>query len=314
MFTTRRNFLKTVVAGTAGAQAGLEPKLLKATLPASFISTLPQKGERVFIGPEYWANRLQDWRISKGRIECVDKQPASPMRTLHLLTHRLGDFAESFTLSVRTGVIDAGAIAADAATGFLIGAGGSSMDYRAAALIHHQPGPGGGLFAGCHANGQTFFRDFATPQPKGENNPPIKNAPGEITLELLARPHGDNSELTLVVRDSTGSELSRNSQHFPSAKLTGNVALVSHPGTGSEAAGFWFQDWRGECAPVEARQNRTCGPLLSALYTVNDLVLKLTAQLAPIGFEESRKAELQIKIGRAWKTIQTADVNPSGWV
>jgi hypothetical protein len=35
----------------------------------------------------------------------------------------------------------AGATAADAASGFLAGAGGASMDHRAAALIHHQPGP-----------------------------------------------------------------------------------------------------------------------------------------------------------------------------
>jgi hypothetical protein len=38
----------------------------------------------------------------------------------------------------------------------------------------------------------------------------------------------------------------------------------------------------------------------------------------PVGVQESRTAELQIKVGRgqgrAWKTVQTAEINPSGWV
>jgi hypothetical protein len=314
MSTTRRNFVKTVVAGTAGATAALASQGLRAGAQSSFSSALPPDVERVFVGPEYWANRLQDWRISQGRIECVDKRPESPMRTLHLLTHRLGASDAGFTLNVRTGLIDAGAAAADAAAGFLIGAGGAEMDYRAAALIHHQPGPGGGLFAGCDARGQVFFRDFTGPQPKSASGSPIKDAPGEIRLELIARPSGAESELTLVARDASGRELSRRVQSFPGAKLTGNVALVSHPGTTSNSARFWFREWQIRGDRVEAQPARTCGPILSALYTVHNKTLKLTAQLMPVGLQESRTAELQIKQGRAWKTVQTAEINPFGWV
>lgn len=79
-------------------------------------------------------------------------------------------------------------------------------DYRAAALIHHQPGPGGGVFAGCDAGGQVFFRDFEKPQPKPANGQPIKDTPGDITLELTAKPLGDVSEMTLIERDNRGRE------------------------------------------------------------------------------------------------------------
>ena len=64
----------------------------------------------------------------------------------------------------------------------------------------------------------------------------------------------------------------------------------------------------------EANPLGVCGPILGALYTVHKATLKLTAQLAPVGLQESREAELQIKQGRAWKTIRTATINPSGWV
>lgn len=311
MSTTRRKFLKTAVVGTASTATALAAQGNRNDGAASFRGAIPPNTERVFIGPEYWANRLQDWRLSQGRIECVDKRPESLMRTLHLLTHRLGNDAAEFRLQVRTGLLDAAGAAADAATGFLIGAGGATMDYRAAALIHHQPGPGGGLFAGCDANGKAFFRDFTTLSPRSANATPMQDAPREITLELSGDAKG---ELTLIARDSAGRELSRAQQSFAHDKLTGNVALVSHPGTGANAARFWFQDWRVSGARVTAHPERACGPIISALYTVHNRTLKLTAQLLPVGLQESRTAELQTKQGRAWKTVQTADLNPSGWV
>jgi PhoD-like phosphatase len=313
MTTTRRKFLKTAAAGAAGAAAGSTIPMRQVRGASSFAGVFLPNTERVFIGPEYWANRLQDWRLSGGRIECVESRPASPMRTLHLLTRRLGVASVGFTISVRTEALAANA-AADAATGFLIGAGGATMDYRAAALIHHQPGPGGGLFAGCDAKGQVFFHDFEKPQPKIANGPPLKDARSEIALELTASPRGDVSELTLIARDNSGRELSRRSQEFPNAKLTGNVALVSHPGSGEYAARFRFRDWRLSGERVEANTSGVCGPILGAFYTVHNGTLKLTAQMAPVGLRESRAAELQIKQGRVWKTIGAATINPSGWV
>jgi alkaline phosphatase D len=310
MTTSRRKFLKTAAAGAAGAAAGIATPVRQAAA-GSFTSAFPPNIERVFVGPEYWANRLQDWRLSDGRVECVERRPNSPMRTLHLLTYRLGATSTGFAISVSTGPLG-GSAAEDAATGFLIGAGGTAMDYRAAALIHHQPGPGGGAFAGCDARGQVFFRDFEKPQPKPASGPPIKDAPSEIVLELTARPRGDVSELTLIARDKGGRELSRQSQEFPNAKLAGNVALVSHPGAGDSA--FWFREWRLSGERAEANPSGLCGPILGALYTVHNGTLKLTAQMAPVGLQESRTAELQIKQGRGWRTVGTATINPSGWV
>ncbi|MDX2031163.1 MAG: alkaline phosphatase D family protein [Blastocatellia bacterium] len=312
MSTTRRSFIKTAVAGTAGATTALAAQGGRGRNASGFRSALPTNVERVFVGPEFWANRLQDWRLKQGRIECVDKRPESPMRALHLLTHRLGNAAAAFTMRTRTGLLDEGAAAAaDAATGFLLGAGGATMDYRAAALIHQQPGPGGGLFAGCDANGQVFFREFTTAAPRPQNARAIQNAPREITLELAGAPGG---ELTLTARDAAGRELSRARQSFPQDRLAGNVALVSHPGTGANAARFWFQDWQVSGDRVTAHPERVCGPILSALYTVHDRTLKLTAQMMPVGLQENRTAELQIKQGRGWRTVQTTEIDPAGWV
>jgi PhoD-like phosphatase len=314
MKTTRRRFLKTVVAGTAGATVGIDPAKLHASTTVSFTAVWPNKVERTFVGPEYWANRLQDWRVRDGRAECVDKRPVSPHRTLHLLTHRLSDRSAGFEISLSTGLVDAGTPTSDAASGILIGAGGTSMDYRAAALIHHQPGPGGGVFAGCDASGQVFLRDFESPAPKVEMAKVIDQAPAELRLQLIATPLGDVSELTLIARDGKEPERSRAIQKFPSVKLSGNIALVSHPGTGPNTASFWFRDWRVSGDRIEANPDRACGPIISTMYTLSRGGLKLTAQLFPVGAQESQTADLQIKRGGGWKTFATAKINPSGWV
>jgi len=74
----------------------------------TFQSAWPEDVERVWIGPEYWANRLQDWRITAGRLECVTGKESLPMRTVHLLTRRLGEDEGDLVMSVHTGLVEAG--------------------------------------------------------------------------------------------------------------------------------------------------------------------------------------------------------------
>ena len=149
--------LLVVLAVTVGGAQG-----------ADFSGSWRNVADRVWVGPEYWANRLQDWRVSNGRLECVEGRASKPMRAVHLLTHTLAERPGAFDLTVRTGLIkeEGTAVPQSAATGFLIGAGGG-LDCRAAALIHHSWGPNAGLFAGIDANGFLFVQDFSSSDAKG---------------------------------------------------------------------------------------------------------------------------------------------------
>jgi len=67
--------------------------------------------------------------------------------------------------------------------------------------------------------------------------------------------------------------------------------------------------------PAAHRQNRPEIPAVArrdvicfAYYTVNKSVLKLTAQLYPLQYGESREVKLDIKDADAWKTIATSRV------
>ena len=46
-----------------------------------------EKLNRVWIGAEYWANPLQDWRLKNDRLECA---VSGGNRNIFLLTHHAG--------------------------------------------------------------------------------------------------------------------------------------------------------------------------------------------------------------------------------
>ena len=85
---TRRRF----IAGSASlAATSVVAPLVRGNLlqsGAEFHSRWDACHDRVWLGPEYWANPLQDWRIAGGRIECTN---AAPDRNVHVLTRQLGD-------------------------------------------------------------------------------------------------------------------------------------------------------------------------------------------------------------------------------
>ncbi len=63
----------------------------------SFTSKWSDWPDMNWAGPEYWGNRLQDWRLKDGKLECLVK---GRNRTLHCLTTQLSSHAESFETSV----------------------------------------------------------------------------------------------------------------------------------------------------------------------------------------------------------------------
>jgi hypothetical protein len=320
---------------------------------AEFESRWPKRGGRTWVGVHYWANRLQDWRIHDGRLECLEASANKPMRTVHLLTHRLAERNGEVTLSVRTGLIDpinkTEGAAVNAAAGFLIGAGGPTMDYRAAALVHHNPGPGGGLFVGVGAYGGVVLHDFEEPLPMepphrpgtplapNQQTPIAKNLPADVTLRVTLKPVGGQYELVAETRDTkTGQWRDRLTVvKVASRKVVGNVALVSHPGGDQKSDRFWFRDWTGERkafekwsgatgrfwfrdwkvsgSKVEADDSRKLGPVISTQYTLHRGTLKLTAQLFPVGPQDGRNVQLQTRQGESWRTVAKAPVITPGF-
>src|SRR5687768_7843307 len=215
---TRRRF----IAGSASAAASsMVARLLGAHAPqsaAEFRSRWETCPDRIWLGPEYWANPLQDWQIANGRIECTN---AAPDRNVHVLTRQLGERTGTLDMSVRIGRLGSGSGTAEA-VGFRIGAQGTVADYRNNLIF------GRGLDAGINADGSLFVGDVRSP----------KAVPREETeLRLTAQPNGDRYTVTLTARSFGGSELGAAAKKdVRPGDLIGNIALVCNFGGAQTAA------------------------------------------------------------------------------
>ena len=267
----------------------------------SFKSDLPENISRMWIGPEYWANRLQDWELRNGKFVCVESSATKPMRTVHLLPLYVGKINEAFATSVTLGVASGNKeLSTDTWGGFLVGAGLGEIDHRGAALIHHGPGKGGGIIAGINGQGKLIFQDMTRegyPQLPfeviSEQAVPLdKNS--ELLFELSYLPVGDQGELILKVSDKISNAVGKiRMSDVASEMLTGNVALVSHPGNENDKASYWFKDWKVSGPRISKNPDEFFGPVLSCYYTLNEKILKLTVQFPVLGDDDPTSVFLE---------------------
>ncbi len=298
---------------------------------------VPESTERVWVGPDFYANRLQDWRISGGRIESVEGSRAKPMRTLHLLTRSLAPGEGSFHVQVRTGPIAPGPAHEDTWSGFLIGVGGPDVDYRISALSHHWPSTDGGLIVAVDGTGRLVVRDnsehhgYTGPNP----NIPLEHWPlleptdtevrGELGTDVIVSAtwlrDADGGEYGLDVwaRDGETEELLvlATYRDLPAHQLTGNIALVSHrsPAAADGAAaagapGYWFRDLEVSGSKVARHDERRFGPVMGTMYTLSRGTLKMTAQLGPLGAGDEPVAHLEVQRDGAWTRVATGEIQP----
>lgn len=298
----------------------------------SFVADFTHSPDRVWIGPEYYANRMLDWELRDGRLQAVEGRQAKPMRTVHLLTRWLADEEGGLIMTVRTGTISEPDHVTDSTwTGFLIGAGGSETDYRISALVHHWPAPGGGLFAGVDGTGRLIVRDNENPDANRAARadftpadwPLIEPSSGEGSLEsirefglrAMAAPGESGYDLVLETFIPATDEIISHAVYpgLDAKYFTGNVALVSHGSPSADGAAWWFDDWTVEGSKVRADEARAFGPVLGVQYTLSEGTLKMTAQMGPLGADDSQVAELQVADGEGWITVARGELNTNGY-
>jgi hypothetical protein len=257
-------------------------------------------------GPEYWGNRLQDWRIVSGQVECL---LAGRHRTLHCLTHRLGSARAPFETQVTVTRAPRPATATEteiaraaSLIGFRIGAKGPHDDFRSAAVY------GTGLDVGLTGDG-TLRIGARTGTDRVDGTGPIR-------LRVSATPDGTAYRLTLTATDArTGRTLGTlRDDAVPASDVTGTVALLSHvdvtePNTAAVATAR-FSAWHLAGEKVVHDGAATFGPVCFAQYTLHRGVLKFTAQLAPIEAIAGHQVLLEVHDGRAWRTIGRPTVDP----
>ncbi|MDO8540510.1 MAG: alkaline phosphatase D family protein [Opitutaceae bacterium] len=304
---TRRRFLsQSVTLALGSCVAAKVPAASAAARGAEFRSGWPRCPDRVWLGSEYWANPMQDWRVASGRVECTN--PAGD-RNVHLLVRELASTAGTIDVRVRLGRVAAKSLAGPGSAGFRIGIQGPLSDSRNRLIS------GRGLDAGVTGKGSLFIGD-----PAGAGAKTINLDTESMELRLSAAPDGAEYTMTLVAFGADENELGRVTQRVPAARLTGNIALVNNFGAsapgggggggkkGKAAAGqpggkFWFADWSAGGTKVTAHPERAFGPILFSQYTLSGGVMKLAAQMPPLGAADTPTVRLQVQRGAGWTDV-----------
>lgn len=265
--------------------------------------------DRVWAGSSFWANRLEDWNVKDGRIETVVTNINLPLRTLHILPVHIDEKEGNMEIRVRTGLVNQGdEISSGSLTGILLGAGGSNLDYKAASLIHHTSAPNAGILIGVTGSGKLHIKENAAIPKEDLADFGIPAFIRDCILKINVSPEENNTyQINIKLIDAQNNQMidEFSLSDIQDNLIQGNIALVSHPGSGKKPANFWFREISIAGDKIEVNQENCFGPIAFSMYTLSDSILKVSAQMLPLGGKDQNSVELQIFRNSNWETIGT---------
>lgn len=302
---TRRTALKLFAASSVVSASACQNSLQSPPLN-THTDNWGNTFDRTWLGGEYWANPMEDWRVVGGAAEC---QVSGGQRSVHSLTHQLKQPTSGFKIAAHLQRLGDGLN--DGGGGFRLGAKSELNEYRSNCFVQE------GFDVGV-LGGELIMGD--------ERHALQSEIQGEIELQLLAQPSttkADHVELTLAAYSVDGDELGRLSTTVPRERLIGNVAVISNFTLGEDqncGTRYRFRNWLLEGAAFDVNQQRKFGPILWAMYTLSDsrtsegFVMKMSALTGPMGEQDSHKVELQIKEQEAWRSVGQEQLDRDAWV
>ncbi|XQW84018.1 alkaline phosphatase D family protein [Thalassotalea piscium] len=316
---SRRSVLKFVAASAAvtGISSCVSLSHEKAT-PTVKKGIIPVKDnwantyDRVWLGGEFWANPMEDWRVNNGGAECLSR---GGNRSIHSLTHQLADFTKNFEVSVIVRRLENHA--KDGGAGIRLGAKSELNEVKSNCFIQN------GYDMGIINNNLVLGNQHISLSDSIDRQ--------DVLLHLVAEPQLGAVLLKLTAKLVATDKILAVLNHLvPSDELEGNIALVSnfaipaveyqHQSEADLGCRYRFSNWvmQGEAFLVD--ESQIFGPLLWSMYSLSDsrsdegFVMKLSAYVGPIGLKDSQDVELQIQKDNQWLSLATEKINHDGWI
>jgi alkaline phosphatase D len=281
----------------------------------SFQSIWHQEQDRIWVGEDFWANPMEDWRIEDGILECVR---TGGNRNVQSLVAQIKDGNGEFELRLEFGLLETGK--AGGTAGFRLGIQSEFEDYL------HRVFHGKGIDAGISTDGHMFIGRVG---PYSGNPVPKENLEHLVLVLKGTSTPADQYTLTLSAIDPKSNNTIRSvkKEGVPSVQLSGNIALVNNHHTPARRSGkstsnpqgfpgtsarFGFHHFSGKGNRIVVKKDQRFGPILFAQYTLSRNILKLTAQFPPLGKDANPEARLEIKSGKgnSFSAIAASLVDP----
>ncbi|MCX2832358.1 alkaline phosphatase D family protein [Microbulbifer thermotolerans] len=318
---SRRDALKLaagMAAGVVGCTSTTNNTQRNQTnnLTKKFSDSWDQTHDRIWVGGEYWANPMEDWRVVDGGVECVS---TGGNRSIHSLTHQLVAH-KPFVISVNIKRLQTSS--KDGGAGIRVGVKSDINEYRSNCFVQQ------GLDAGI-INNQLSLSDKKT------NLSQQVNAQN-VSLVLRGEPRDGVFALTLdAYLSENGQHIGQLSDLFSVDKVLGNTCIVSNfslpsdnpddfmvSNNGSaktDGTRYRFSQWMIEGEAFNDVPEQKFGPILWAMYTLTNsrsdegYIMKLSALTGPLGKKDNQHVELQIKQSGKWVSLATAQLDPDAW-
>ena len=284
----------------------------------NLLTQLPTDNTRVWIGNEYWANPLQDWQLNNGQIECVT---SGGYRNIYLLTDEIGSKKGNFTLSVDAKRLGIDKDLTEGWIGFETGIKGEFNDYRDNAIR------GRGFPVGITTKGKMFIGNL-----NSDNKVLPKNSLDDISIELAAKQQKDGNYLITLRAKNASVEKTITRENILPEWIEGGISLMCHSGKLNEFSGrtgsaeypvwgtspdkrrggnvrFGFSNWKVSGSKIVQHKEQAFGPILFTQHTLSNKILKLTAQMPPVGEKDGQTVEFQTGSKGNWKTISKAKID-----
>ena len=239
-----------------------------------------------WIGPDFWANRLQDWQIEDGRIIC---KTSAPNRNLFLLTKRISSNS-SFSSSVRCGALSK----EEGSFGLRIGINGIFGDYRDDAVR----GKGTDILISTNSELKIQSQTDTTIFPLTSID--IHN------VELSISYKSGNLKITLA---SSRKKIRSFTVPVNANSIIGGIALISDFSTNERfntIPSAWFNNWEVNGTAISTHPENSSGPILFAQHILSRGVLKMNVQMVPI----EGNVSLEIFADDLWITEATSAIDP----
>ena len=313
MSLNRRTALQFLAASTTlvtgKTRANAATAAVQANDSTTRIDAWDKTHDRVWLGGNFWANPMEDWRVVDGAAEC---QTGGGDRNIQLITHRLTNTNGKLAMSVKVSQLEVNK--KDGGVGFRIGLRSELNEYRSNSFAK------GGISCGLIEGELTIAGPRGAKKIKAADVGKLQ----EVTLQLNGQPNGNQYQLALSAVSKDGKQLASVELSLPAESVLGNVALVNNFQAGGknqkkQGARYRFSNWRADGDAFTVDESRTFGPILWSMYTLSDsrsdegFVMTMNALTGPLGEQDSQEVELHVQKDGNWKSLGTAKLDPDAW-
>ncbi|HXI00396.1 MAG TPA: alkaline phosphatase D family protein [Sphingobacteriaceae bacterium] len=290
----RRRFLKKLGIGFGALSfsgiTNLVASKKTSYIHSSFKIDFSAFPDRTWLDESLWAIPMEDWTIKDGKLQFKGKESNS---RVNVLTTVIGIGPGSFEISSDMG-IKSSRLKNDGSAGFRIGIK-DALDNDVKAACYY----GKGISTGVSAKGYLFIGDKKLNFPLGFDLSAIK-------LKLTCNRTNALTDLVLSCKNLSGSKIQLNEKL--EEDVDGLIAIANNMEVTSKEP-FWFSNVSMQGSKLTDKPENSFGPILWAMHTLSKRVLKLSAQMPPLGQLDNQSISLQLKKVNSWQTVQTQTID-----